>query len=112
MVNFAAFEAASNPDRGRGPGARFGSPAIDSDPYAFTAYRGGYAVVDAAGNDLLWVKPDGSVSVLAVFPTQTEKLTKANAKAIGAPPSLTSIPCSRCRAASPSVPTVRSTSAS
>ena len=91
MVNFAAFEAANNPDRGRGPGARFGSPPIDSDPYAFTAYRGGYAVVDAAGNDLLWVKPDGSVSVLAVFPTQTEKLTKANAKAIGAPPSLTSI---------------------
>jgi hypothetical protein len=89
--NFAAFEVANNPDHGRGPGARFGNPPIDSDPYAFTTYRGGYAVVDAAGNDLLWIEPNGKVSVLAVFPTQTLRLTRAIGRQIGAPPSMTSI---------------------
>ena len=91
LVNFAAFEVANNPDHGRGPGARFGNPPIDSDPYAFTAYRGGYAVVDAAGNDLLWIERDGTVSILAVFPTQTLPLTRSIGKQIGAPPSMTSI---------------------
>jgi hypothetical protein len=89
--NFAAFEVAKNPDHGRGPGARFGNPPIDSDPYAFVAYRGGFAVVDAAANDLLWIGPNGKVSVLAVFPTQTLKLSRAVGKQIGAPPSMTSI---------------------
>jgi hypothetical protein len=91
IFNFAAFEVANNPDHGRGPGARFGNPSIDSDPYAFVAYRDGYAVVDAAGNDLLWIGPNGKVSVLAVFPTQTLKLTRAIGRTIGAPPSMTSI---------------------
>src|SRR5579872_3158803 len=85
MFNFAAFEAARNPDHGAGPGAKLGDPPIDSDPYAFTAYRGGFAVVDAAGNDLLWLGPKGAVSVLAVFPTQTERLTKAVASKLGHP---------------------------
>ncbi len=91
IVNFAAFEAANNPDHGAGPGAKLGDPPIDSDPYAFTPYHGGFAVVDAAGNDLLWVSPKGAVSVLAVFPTQTEKLTKSVARKIGAPATTTSI---------------------
>ncbi len=91
IADLAAFEVANNPDRGAGPGARFGNPSIDSNPYAFTAYRGGFAVVDAAANDLLWISPHGKISVLAVFPTQTVKLTKAVAKKIGAPPTLTSL---------------------
>ncbi len=91
ILNFAAFEAANNPDHGAGPGAKLGDPPIDSDPYAFTPYRGGFAVADAAGNDLLWVSPKGAVSVLAVFPTQTEKLTKAIDHEIGAPASMRSI---------------------
>ncbi len=49
-----------------------GDPALDSNPYALVAYRGGFAVADAAGNDLLWVSPAGAVSVLAVFPVQVE----------------------------------------
>ena len=32
IVNLAAFEATHNPDRGAGPGAKLGSPPIDSDP--------------------------------------------------------------------------------
>jgi len=91
IFNFAAFEAARNPDRGAGPGAKLGNPPIDSDPYAFTAYRGGFAVVDAAGNDLLWVKSDGEVSVLAVFPVQRVPLTPAVRRRIGVPASLRSI---------------------
>jgi hypothetical protein len=84
-ADLAAFEAAHNPDHGAGPGSKLGSPSIDSDPYAFTPFRGGFAVVDAGANDLLWVSPKGSISVLAVFPVQTEKLTKAIAKGIGEP---------------------------
>ena len=91
IADLAAFEVAHNPDHGAGPGAKLGDPAIDSNPYAFVAYRGGFAVVDAAGNDLLWVSPKGKISVLAVFPIQTEKLTKADATALGLPPTMTSL---------------------
>jgi hypothetical protein len=91
LFNFAAFEAARNPDHGAGPGAKLGNPPIDSDPYALTAYRGGYAVVDAAGNDLLQVTRHGRASVLAVFPTQTQRLSREVAKAIGAPGTMRSI---------------------
>jgi hypothetical protein len=91
VANLAAFEAAHNPDRGAGPGRALGNPPIDSDPYGFVPYRGGYAVVDAGANDLLWVSPKGKISVLAVFPTQRAKLTKAAANRIGAPSSMTSI---------------------
>jgi hypothetical protein len=74
LANFGAFEAAHDPDHGAGPGATAGDPALDSNPYALTRYDGGYAVVDAAGNDLLWLSPRGVVSVLAVFPTQRERV--------------------------------------
>jgi hypothetical protein len=85
IVNFAVFEAARNPDNGAGPGAQRGNPPIDSNPYALTEYRDGFAVVDAGGNDLLWISSKGKVVVLAVFPTRTARLTKALAKRIGAP---------------------------
>jgi hypothetical protein len=91
IVNLAAFEAKRNPDRGAGPGVQLGSPSIDSNPYAFVPYRGGFAIADAGGNDLLWIGPKGGVSVLAVFPVRRAKLTKALAAQTGVP-SLTSIP--------------------
>jgi hypothetical protein len=69
---FGPFEAANNPDHGEGSAVQFGEPAIDSDPYSFVPYRGGYAVADAAGDDLLYVSPTGQISVLAVFPTIPE----------------------------------------
>jgi hypothetical protein len=70
---FGPFEAQHNPDNGEGTGPEIGlEPAIDSDPYSFVPYRGGVAVADAAANDLLWVSPWGSISVLAVFPTIPE----------------------------------------
>jgi hypothetical protein len=85
IVNLAAFEADRNPDRGAGPGANLGSPPIDSNPYALAPYRGGFAIVDAGGNDVLWVDSNGRVSVLAVFPTRRAKLTRGQAKQIGRP---------------------------
>jgi hypothetical protein len=91
LVNLASFEADHNPDRGAGPGPKLGNPAIDSDPYAVVPYRGGFALVDAAANDLLWLSPSGRLSVLAVFPTRREPLTKSTARRLGAPPSTTSI---------------------
>jgi hypothetical protein len=91
IASLAAFEASNNPDHGAGPGAGFGDPKIDSNPYAVTPYRGGFAVADAAANDLLWLSPRGAISVLAVFPTQTERLTPALARRIGAPPTMRSI---------------------
>jgi glucose/arabinose dehydrogenase len=69
-ARFGQFEAAHNPDHGAGSDVTYQTePAIDSDPYSFTAYRGGYAVADAGGNDLLFVSHTGAISVLAVFPT-------------------------------------------
>jgi hypothetical protein len=67
--NFAAY-ATENPQV-NGGGTQ-GETANDSDPYDITAYRGGWAVVDAAANDLLWISPLGRISMLARFPTQTE----------------------------------------
>jgi sugar lactone lactonase YvrE len=69
VADLGRYEALHNPDHGAGASA---ADAIQSDPYGLVAYRGGYAVADAAGNDLLWVGPTGAVDVLAVFPTETE----------------------------------------
>jgi hypothetical protein len=91
IADLGAYEVAQNPDHGDGPGTKFGDPPIDSNPYAFAAFRGGFAVVDAAGNDLLWVSPKGRISVLAVFPVRTEKLSRVDAKRVGLPPTMTSI---------------------
>ncbi len=91
IANLAAYEAAHNPDHGAGPGAKYGQPPIDSDPYALVAYRGGFAVADAAANDLLWISPTGRISLLAVFPVQTEPLTAAERLELHAP-TLRSLP--------------------
>jgi hypothetical protein len=70
---FGPFEAANNPDGGAGTSVSQGAEsAIDSDPYSFVPYHGGFAVADAAANDLLFVSRSGKVSVLAVFPTIPE----------------------------------------
>lgn len=61
LADVAAFEL-NNPDAGQ-PGS-----SIDSNPNSVVATPQGSAVVDAGGNDLLWVAPDGTISVLAVFP--------------------------------------------
>jgi hypothetical protein len=41
---------------------------IDSDPYGMVDTAEGTVVADAAGNDILLVRPDGGIDVLAVLP--------------------------------------------
>jgi hypothetical protein len=91
LADLAAFEAQHNPDRGAGPGSRLGNPSIDSDPYDVASYHGGFVIADAGANDLLWLDPRGRLSVLAVFPTQKIKLSRAAAKSVGLPRGLSSI---------------------
>jgi hypothetical protein len=75
QAQFGPFEAQNNPDGGAGTAVEIGlESAIDSDPYSFVPYRGGWAVADAAGNDLLYVSRTGAISVLAVFPTISEEV--------------------------------------
>jgi len=81
VANLARFEAKHDPDHGAGAGR---ASAIDSDPYAIVAYRGGYAVADAAGNDVLWVGALGVVHVLAVLPVQYEPSPADPSKRIAA----------------------------
>jgi hypothetical protein len=83
VADLSTFELAHNPDHGAGPGARYNQPPLESDPYALTPFRGGFAVADAAANDLLWVSPAGNVSLLAVFPTKPTKLTAAEIRHLG-----------------------------
>jgi hypothetical protein len=64
VADISGFEAASDPDAGQ-PGS-----TVDSNPYAVAAVPNGQAVVDAGGNDLLWVDKSGDTSLLAVFPVR------------------------------------------
>jgi hypothetical protein len=78
-ADFARYEALNNPDHGAGASP---ADAIQSDPYGIVAYRGGYAVADAAANDLLWVDASGRIHLLAVFPTQTGPSSSTGARVV------------------------------
>jgi len=73
LASFGPYEAANNPDKGAGAGP--GDPAIDSDPYDVVAYDGGFAVADAAANDVLFVNAAGQISTLAVLPLINEPVS-------------------------------------
>jgi len=61
--DLAAYEQVSNPHT-ENP---FGAPIIDSDPFGMVTGPFGTLVADAAGNDVILVAPDGTVSHLTVF---------------------------------------------
>ena len=61
--------------------------AIDTNPFAVLAEPGGRTVVDAGGNALLSVSPNGTVETLAVFPA------RPNPTPVG-PPVVESVPTS------------------
>ncbi|MDT5014343.1 MAG: hypothetical protein QOD39_503 [Mycobacterium sp.] len=62
VADVTKFEYKNDPD-GQGP---------DSDPYGVLALgKGAFAVADAAGNDVLQVDADGTISVLAVLPNNS-----------------------------------------
>jgi hypothetical protein len=58
VADLAGYEASANPDGNQ----------IDSDPYAVAADGRHTYVADAAGNDVLEIHRDGSISTLAVLP--------------------------------------------
>lgn len=64
--------AAAHPQSKETLGGLPGSTTYDSDPYAVTAYRGGFVVADAAANSLVWVPATGHLRLLARFPTLAE----------------------------------------
>ena len=70
VASFGPYEAANNPDKVNPPVP--GEVAIDSDPYGLVAYNGGFAVADAAANDILFVNAAGQISTLAVLPLISE----------------------------------------
>lgn len=69
VADLGAYEVLNNPD---------GLHEGESNPYAVLALSGERIVTDAAGNDLLRVASNGSISTLAVFPQRL----------VDAPPSL------------------------
>jgi hypothetical protein len=85
VADLGRYEATHNPDRGAGAAT---ASRIESDPYGLAAYRSGYVVADAAANDLLEIDASGRVSVLAVFPTQTEKTSSGRVVAQSVPTSV------------------------
>jgi hypothetical protein len=90
LADLAHFEALNNPDMGAGssPDPTQGEPAIDSDPYGIIAFNGGWAVADAAANDVLFVSKAGAVSVLAVLPLIPQPFMGSTAMGQAVPTSL------------------------
>ena len=64
------------------------TPPIDSDPYGVVAYNGGFAVADAAANDVLFVNAAGQISTLAVLPLVPEPTGTGTVMAQPVPTSL------------------------
>jgi sugar lactone lactonase YvrE len=58
---------------------------LDSHPYAVVLAPGGVYVADAAGNDILRVTPNGTISTIAVLPPQPTMITAEIAAANGLP---------------------------
>jgi hypothetical protein len=59
-ADLARYEQQHNPD----------PLSADANPYGMASSPDGTAVVDASGNDLLLVRPDGTIELLAVLPTR------------------------------------------
>lgn len=83
VARFAAMHPQAAATLGGPPHAE---TTYDSDPYDATAYGDGFAVVDAAANDLLFVSATGRVSLLARFPTVPQPVP---AHAMGNPKPIT-----------------------
>jgi hypothetical protein len=84
-ADLAAF-AAAHPQPASSLGDFPGETAYNSDPYDVVAYRGGYVVADAGANSLLEVSEQGTIRLLARFPTLAEQ---APANLIGNPKPIT-----------------------
>jgi hypothetical protein len=71
--------------------------AVDTNPFAVLAEPGGRIVVDAGGNSLLAVAPNGTVETLAVFPSQPNPAFPSSPPLPPFPPTVESVPTSVAR---------------
>jgi hypothetical protein len=71
VANIAAFQA-THPQVPAALGGLPGETLYDSDPHDMVVYRGGFAIADAAANDVVWVHRSGRISLLARLPTRPE----------------------------------------
>lgn len=67
LADLLAYELANNPD-----GQPLGVQDADANPYAVLALPGRTLVADAAGNDIVEVRSNGSIRTLTVFPVSFE----------------------------------------
>ena len=86
VINLAAFAAAHPQAAATLGGPPHAETTYDSDPYDVVPYQNGFAVVDAAANDLLFVNANGAVSILARFPTIAQSVPTG---AMGNPTAIT-----------------------
>jgi hypothetical protein len=70
-ADLAAFQA-THPQSPAALGGLPGETLYDSDPHDMVAYRGGFAVADAAANNVVWVHGSGQVTLLARLATRPE----------------------------------------
>jgi hypothetical protein len=70
-ADIAAYQA-THPQSPAALGGLPGETLYDSDPHDMVAYRGGFAIADAAANDVVWVHGSGKVTLLGRLPTRPE----------------------------------------
>lgn len=88
VADIAAFAAAHPQDPATMGGLPGQETAYDSNPYDIVPFRGGYAIADAAANDVLWVSPRGNLSVLGRLPTTPMPFNGTTVDAQAVPTSL------------------------
>jgi len=102
LADLRTYEETVNPDQVNTYGLVGASPAcaaqwpaeagpptytgiVDSHPYSVALAPGGVYVGEAAGNDILRVTPNGTISTVAVLPPQPTVITADAAEANGLP---------------------------
>jgi hypothetical protein len=102
LADLRSYEETVNPDHINTYGLVGASPAcaaqwpeeagpptytgiVDSHPYAVALAPGGVYIAEAAGNDILRVTPNGTISTVAVLPPQPTVITAEAAAANGLP---------------------------
>jgi hypothetical protein len=102
LADLRTYEMTVNPDHINTYGVVGASPAcaaqwpeeagplsytgiLDSHPYSVAIAPGGVYVAEAAGNDILRVTPNGTISTVAVLPPQPTVITAEAAQANGLP---------------------------
>jgi hypothetical protein len=70
-ADIAAYQA-THPQSPAALGGLPGETLYDADPHAMAAYKGGFAIADAAANDVVWVHDSGKVTLLGRLPARPE----------------------------------------